>query len=115
SGLIGTLLAGAGIRLVRASGPVTLARLNEMNLDLRALGWALTISLLTGVLVGLAPAIRTFRHNVRLSGKEGGRSVSGGVTTRGIRRALVVAEFALAIVLLVGAGLLAGSWWHVEK
>jgi len=115
SGLVGTLLAVAGIRLIRASGPGNLARLNEMTLDLRVLGWALAISLLTGVLVGLAPAIKAFRRNVRPSGEEGGRSVAGGATTRGIRRALVVAEFALAIVLLVGAGLLVRSWWHVEN
>ena len=115
SGLVGTLLAFAGIRLIRAFGPGDLARLDEMNLDLRVLGWALAISLLTGVLVGLAPAIKACRRNLRPSGEEGGRSVSGGATTRGIRRALVVAEFALAIVLLVGAGLLVRSWWHVEN
>ena len=54
------------------------------------------------------------RRDLRPSGEEGGRSVSGGAATRRIRRALVVAEFALAIVLLVGAGLLVRSWWHVR-
>jgi putative ABC transport system permease protein len=115
SGLIGTLLAVAGIRLIRAYGPGNLARLNEVSLDLPVLGWALLISLLTGILVGLAPAITTLRRNLRPSGEEGGRSVSGGAATRRIRRALVVAEFALAIVLLVGAGLLVRSWWNVES
>jgi predicted permease len=115
SGLIGILLAVAGIRLIRAFGPGNLARLNEVSLDLRALGWAMAISLLTGILVGMAPAITTVRRNLRPSFEEGGRSVSGGTATRSIRRALVVAEFALAIVLLVGAGLLVRSWWHVES
>ena len=115
SGLIGTLLALAGIRLIRAFGPGNLPRLNEMSLDLRVLGWALAISLLAGILVGLAPAITTLRRDLRPSGEEGGRSVSGGAATRRIRRALVVAEFALAIVLLVGAGLLVRSWWHVNE
>src|SRR5262249_37898661 len=78
SGLIGTLLALAGIRLVRVFGPATLPRLNEIALDLRALGWALAISLLTGILVGLAPAITTLRRDLRPSGLESGRSVSGG-------------------------------------
>src|SRR5262249_40118262 len=87
----------------------------EIALDLRALGWALAISLLTGILVGLAPAIATLRRDLRPSGLESGRSVSGGPATRRIRRALVVAEFALAIVLLVGAGLLVRSWWHVTS
>jgi putative ABC transport system permease protein len=115
SGLIGTLLAFGGIRLIRAFGPGNLPRLNEASLDLRVLGWALTISLLAGILVGLAPAIATLRRDLRPSGEEGGRSVSGGASSRLVRRALVVAEFALAIVLLVGAGLLVRSWWYVNN
>jgi putative ABC transport system permease protein len=115
SGLIGTALALAGIRLIRAFGPGNLPRLTEVSLDFRVLGWALAISLLAGILVGLAPAITTLRRDLRPSGEEGGRSVSGGAATRTIRRALVVAEFALAIVLLVGAGLLVRSWWHVKS
>ena len=114
AGLPGTLLAVAGIRLIRAFGPGDLTRLNEVSLDLRVLSWALAISLLTGILVGLAPALTLFSRNSRFSG-EGGRSVSGGVATRGIRRGLVVAEFALAIVLLAGAGLLVRSWLYVER
>jgi putative ABC transport system permease protein len=70
---------------------------------------------MAGILVGLAPAMTTLRRDLRPSGEEGGRSVSGGATTRRIRRALVVAEFALAIVLLVGAGLLLRSWWNVTN
>ena len=115
SGLIGALLALVGIRLVRAFGPATLPRLNEIALDLRTLGWALVISLLAGLLVGLGPAIATLRRDLRPSGEENGRSVSGGAATRRIRRALVVTEFALAIVVLVGAGLLVRSWWYVTS
>ena len=115
SGLMGTLLAFGGIRLIRAFGPDNLPRLNEVSLDLRVLGWALAISLLAGILVGLAPAITTMRRDLRPSGEEGGRSVSGGASSRRIRRALVVAEFALAIVLLAGAGLLVRSWWYVSN
>jgi putative ABC transport system permease protein len=115
SGLIGTLLAAVGIRLIRAFGPGNLPRLNEVSLDLRVLGWALGISLVAGILVGLAPTTTTLRRDLRFSGEEGGRSVSGGAATRRIRRALVVAEFALAIVLLVGAGLLVRSWWNVKN
>jgi putative ABC transport system permease protein len=115
SGLIGTLLALVGIRLIRAFGPGNLPRLNEMSLDLRVLGWALAISVLTGILVGLSPAIATLRRDLRPSGEEGGRNVSGGAATRRIRRALVVADFALAIVLLAGAGLLVRSWWYLNS
>ena len=115
SGVMGTLLALGGIRLIRAFGPANLPRLNEVSLDLRVLGWALAISLLAGILVGLAPAMTTMRRDLRPSGEESGRSVSGGTSSRRIRRALVVAEFALAIVLLVGAGLLVRSWWYVNN
>jgi predicted permease len=115
SGVMGTLLALGGIRFIRAYGPGNLPRLNEVSLDLRVLGWALAISLLAGILVGLAPAMTTLRRNLRPSGEEGGRSVSGGTSSRRIRRALVVGEFALAIVLLVGAGLLVRSWWYVNN
>ena len=115
SGVIGTLLAVVFIRLIRAYGPGNLARLNEISLDLPVLGWALAISLMTGMLVGLAPAITTLRRNLRPSADEGGRSVTGGVGACRIRRAFVVAEFALAMVLLVGAGLFVRSWWYVNN
>ena len=114
SGLIGTLLASTCIRLIRAFGPGDLPRLSEIGLDLRGLGWTMAISVLAGVLVGLAVAMATLRRDLRLSG-EGGRSVMGGAGTRRIRRALVVAEFALAIGLLVGAGLLVRSWWQLNR
>ena len=115
SGLIGTLLALFGIGLIRAFGPANLPRLNEIGVDLRVLGWALVISILAGILVGLAPAIATLRRDVRLTAEGSGRTVSGGAAGSRIRRALVVTEFALAIVLLVGAGLLVRSWLQVTS
>jgi putative ABC transport system permease protein len=115
SGLMGTLLALVGIPLIRAFGPGNLPRLNEVSLDPRVLGWALGISLLAGILVGLAPAMTALRRDVRPSAEDGSRSVSGGAATRRIHRSLVVAEFALAVVLLVGAGLLVRSWWYVTN
>jgi predicted permease len=115
SGCIGTLLAFAGVRLIRAFGPANLPRLNEANLDPRVLGCALAISLVAGIAVGLAPAITTIRRDLRPSGEDGGRSVSGGASSVRIRRVLVVAECALAVVLLAGAGLLVRSWWNVSS
>jgi putative ABC transport system permease protein len=114
SGLIGTALASGGIRLIRAFGPGNLPRLNEMSLDVRVLGWALAISVLAGLVVGLTPAMATLRRDLGPVGAESSRSVSGGAAIRRIRRALVVTEFALSLVLLVGAGLLVRSWWHVN-
>jgi len=115
SGLLGLWIASAGIRVILALKPSDLARLNEVGIDPRALGWALALCLLTGILVGLTPAMTITRRNLRPSGQEGGRGVAGGVATRRIRRALVVTEFALAIILLVGAGLLVRSLWSVEN
>jgi predicted permease len=115
SGLIGALLALVGIRLIRAFGPGNLPRLNEVSLDLRGAGWILATSVVAGLLVGLAPAIATFRRGLRTSSQEGGRNVTGGAGTCRIRRALVAADFALAIILLVGAGLLIRSWWQVNS
>jgi putative ABC transport system permease protein len=115
SGLLGLFVAQAAIRLILAVKPRNLIRLNEVGLDPQVLGWALALCLLTGIVVGLAPARTVARGNLRPSGQEGGRGIAGGAATRGIRRALVVAEFALAIILLVGAGLLIRSLLSVQN
>jgi predicted permease len=114
AGLIGTLLAVVAIRLIRTFGPVDLPRLAEMGLDVRAVGWAVAISLLAGILVGVPPAITTLRSPWRTAAEGGGRSVSGSKATSRVRRALVVAEFAISIVLLVVAGLLVRSLSEVN-
>jgi predicted permease len=114
AGAVGTLLTAAGIPLIRAFGPENLPRLNEIGLDPGVLASALAITALVGVVVGLPPALLTMRQNLRSSTEERGK-VSGGAATHRVRRMLVVAEFALAIVLLVGAGLLIRSWWHLER
>lgn len=114
AGMAGALLAFAAIELIRSFGPADLPRLNEVSLDLRVFGWMLAMTVLAGILVGASPAVAALRGDLRPSGAEGGRSVSGGVGMRRVRRALVVADFALAITLLAGAGLLIRSWWNVN-
>ena len=115
SAVLGSLLALGGIRLTRAFGPADLARLDQASLDPVVLGWTLAVSLITGTLIGLAPAWTTVRRTVRLSGPEGARGSSDGIATRRIRRGVVVAEFALAIVLLACAGLLVRSWLSLAR
>ncbi|MGH9658461.1 MAG: ABC transporter permease, partial [Bryobacteraceae bacterium] len=115
SGLLGLLVAGAGIRFILAVKPGKLARLNEVSLDPYVLGCALALCLLTGILVGLAPAMTMARRDLRPSGQAGGRGIAGGVSTLRTRRVLVVTEFALAIMLLVGAGLLVRSLMSVQN
>lgn len=110
AGLLGVVLAHAGIRAILAFKPVELARLDEASLNLEALGWAAAICLLTGVLAGLAPAITMARRQAAVAGRRLGLGVA-----RGVRRTLVVTEFALAITLLAGAGLLVRSLWLVQN
>ena len=103
------------MRLIPAVSPANLARLNEVNLDPRALACCLALCLFTALVAGLAPAMTTARHNLTSSGWEGGRGIAGGIAARRMRRVLVVVEFALAMVLLVGAGLLVRSLRSVEN
>ena len=95
-------------------GDHALARLDELRLDASVLGWSLVLSLLTGTAVGLAPAL-LWRGHLRPFGDASLRGAVGGTAARTIRRSLLVAEVALAIVLLVGAGLLVRSWWQLEE
>ena len=113
AGVLGTLLAVIGLDLVRSLGANELARLDEVRLDVSVLGWSLVLSLLTGTAVGLAPAL-LWRGHLRPFGDASLRGAGGGTAARTIRRSLQVAEVALAIMLLVGAGLLVRSWWQVE-
>ena len=85
-----------------------LGRVTAITIDLRVLGFALLLTLLTGLLFGLLPALRLSRTDLNVSLKEGGRG--GGFHGRGLRSALMVSEVALAIVLLVGSGLLIRSF-----
>jgi predicted permease len=115
SGLLGLFVAESGIRLVQAVKPAGVARLSEVGLDPRVLGGALALCFLTGILVGLTPAVGAARRNLKASSQEGTRGIAGGAATRGIRRALVATEFSLSIILLVGAGLLVRSLWAVQN
>lgn len=115
AGLLGLLVAYAGIRLILAVKPGNLARLNEVTLDPYVLCSALALCLLTGIPVGLMPAITMTRRDLRPSGQEGGRSIAGGAATVRTRRAMVVTEFAMAVILLVGAGLLVRSLLSVQN
>src|SRR5499433_3993624 len=85
-----------------------MGRVAAITIDLRVLGFTLLITLVTGLLFGFLPALRFSRTDLNVSLKEGGRG--GGVHGRGLRNALMVSEVALAIVLLIGAGLLIRSF-----
>ena len=109
-GGLGVLLARWGLSGLIALQPVSVPRLDEIRLDGSVLGFALLVSLLTGLTFGLAPALHASKPDLNESLKEGGRSSSEGRHHRHFRGVLVVAEVALAMILLAGAGLMTNSF-----
>jgi putative ABC transport system permease protein len=113
-GLVGALLAFWGARILKAGTVLNIPRLNETSLDLRVLGFTLIVSLLTGLIFGLAPAWQASKLDLNETLKEGGRSGGSGVRHR-LRGALVVGEVALALVLLLSAGLMVRSFANLQN
>jgi putative ABC transport system permease protein len=111
----GLALAWGGIELVRAWNPGNLPLIDSIRLDRGALGFTLLVSMLTGVLFGLAPAFESARADLNSTIKEGGRSGTASRARGRIRAALVVSEIALSLMLLVGAGLLLRSFANLER
>ncbi len=117
SGAVGLLLAQVGIDLLISLSPSNIPRLAETSIDGRVLGFTLLMSLLTGVVFGVAPALRLSKTDFNESLKEGKGSGAGGSRSRRMQGWLVVAEVALSMMLLVGAGLLLKSFlrlWNVQ-
>jgi putative ABC transport system permease protein len=106
--VLGSLLAFWGTSLIAAQLPDGIPRLDEARVDARVLGFTLAVSLLTGLLFGLAPALQASRPNLTEGLKEGDRGSSG--RRQRLRSVLVVGEVALTLTLLVGAGLLIQSF-----
>ena len=109
-GVLGLLLAWGGLRLLIATSADQVPRLQTARLDGWALGFTLVVSLLTSLICGLAPALEATRLDLNTALKEGGRSATAAATQNRLRRALIVAEVALSLTLLVGAGLMIGSF-----
>ena len=106
SGALGLLLAWAGIQLLVAIGPATLPRLHEIELDPAVLAFTATISLLSALLFGMIPVVRYNSRQIALALRASGRSVSDALARHRTRHALVVIQVALALILLVGSGLM---------
>jgi putative ABC transport system permease protein len=105
-GAAGLLLAQWGTSLLLALRPESLARLSGISIDTRVLAFVLVVSVLTGIVFGMAPVWIAGRADVAEALKESGRSTTASTMGHGIRRLLVTSELAVALVLLVGAGLL---------
>jgi putative ABC transport system permease protein len=114
-GILGMLLAGAGVGLMARLGRASIPRLAEARLDANLFLFALSISLATGILFGIAPAWQTSGANVNEALIEGGRGGTTGRSGRLLRDSLVVVEVALAVLLLIGAGLLVRSFARLRS
>jgi predicted permease len=114
AGALGLLLACWGVWAVASFGPGNIARLEEVRIDGAVLAFSFLVSVVTGLLFGIAPAWRLSQGNPNGALKESGRGQSGGRGSRRLRDALIVAEFAVAVVLLCGAGLLVRSLLRIQ-
>jgi len=111
--LLGGVLASWGVDALLALGQGQIPRAENVRVDTMVLGFALALSVLTSVLLGLVPGWRASRLELQSVMNEAGRGSSGGGGAKRIRNALVVSQVALTLMLLVGAGLLARSFARV--
>jgi len=109
-GLLGLVLAYWGVAALRALAPTNLPRMDEVRLDPMVLAFTFGVSLLTALFFGLAPAWHVARTDLRETLNEAGRGASAAGGSLHLRSSLVVSELALAVLLLVGAGLLIRSF-----
>ena len=118
-GMAGLLIAYGALQVVRATNPGNIPRLDAIALDGTVLAFTLAVSVVTGILFGLAPALRAVRVDLSSSMKAGGRSAQGdgglGSSRRRLRSLLVVAEVAISLMLLIGAGLLVRSFVRLQN
>jgi putative ABC transport system permease protein len=114
-GGLGALIAVWGVEAVAELSAPVLPQFNEISIDGRALGFTLAVSLVTGLLFGLAPAWQSARHDLNESLKEGGGKGAESGGRHRLRGLLVVGEIAIALVLLVGAGLMIKSLYRLQQ
>jgi len=114
-GVVGTLIALWGVSALVKFAPENLPRLDQVRIDGFVLFWSALVSILTGITVGLVPAWQGSRVNLNETLRDGGRSTTESAGRRRGRSILVVAELALAVMLVTGAGLLVKSLWRLQK
>jgi len=114
-GVLGICLAEVSLNLFKVLLPANFPRAQEINIDLRVMAFTLIISVATGIVFGLAPAIQASKFAFTDALKEGGRGSSEGFRHNRIRGLLVVTEVAMSLILLVGAGLMAQSFLRLQQ
>src|SRR5262249_4914579 len=114
-GGLGAMIAVWGVEVVVKLSASTLPRVNEVGVDGRAIGFTLMVTLVTGLLFGLAPAWQSARPDLNESLKAGGGKGAGSGGRHRLRGLLVVGEIAIALMLLVGAGLMIKSLYRLQQ
>ena len=114
-GALGLALGVVGTRLLVHWAPPEIPRLDDVGIDGVVFAFSLGLALVTGIAFGLAPALQASRHDVRTRLQADGRGMAGRSGSVRLRRVLVVSELAVAIVLLVGAGLLLRSFANLQR
>ncbi|HEX8090251.1 MAG TPA: ABC transporter permease [Blastocatellia bacterium] len=115
-GMLGLVLAFGAIKLLVAINPANIPRLDEIDIDGRVLGFTLLVSLMTGVIFGLVPALQATKPDLNETLKaEGARGSTGGIRKQQVRSLLVISEVALTVLLLIGAGLMIKSFYSLQK
>ncbi len=114
-GVAALLLAHGGIGLLKSISPGNIPRLDGVGIDSRVLGFAFLVTMFTGVIFGIVPAVQASSANLQSSLKEGGRTSTQGGRRPRLRQLLVVTEMALAVVLVVGAGLFINSFLQLQR
>jgi putative ABC transport system permease protein len=115
SGLLGLLFAYVGIKLLVSLAPLEVPRLQEIGLNVSVFLWTLMISIATGLLFGLAPAVQASSPDLNKALKESSGRNPGSFQSSSLRNLLVVSEFAVALLLLVGAGLMTRSFFRLQQ
>jgi putative ABC transport system permease protein len=115
SAIAGLAIAGAAVRLLAWWNPANIPRIAGVTIDMPVALFTIVVALATSVLFGLAPALRAMRTGLVESLKDGNQGASSGSARQRFRNALVVVEMALAVVLLVGAGLTIRSLWALQS
>ncbi len=114
-GAAGLLLGYWGVQLLLATSPGSIPRVAEIGLDLNVIGFTVLVSLFTGVLFGLAPLLHLSGGSLSIALREGGQRTTAGSARQRLRRLLVVSEVALAVVLVVGSGLMLRSFGALQQ
>jgi putative ABC transport system permease protein len=114
-GAFGLVLAWVGLRVLVRINPANVPRLDEIGIDGYVLGFTMLVSVLTGLLFGLVPALQASRPDLNETLKEGARGSTGGIGRQRVRSILVVTEVALTQMLLIGAGLMIKSFYSLQQ